>query len=197
MTSELIDAAARPRWSAREQEFLTITLRLLQEHGYDRLTVDEVAAEAKASKATLYRRWPSKTDLVVAAFIEGVRIQARPPNTGSLREDLLAIGGMICATAGTHAPTVRAVLNEISRTPALREAMQTEFLDERHALFDEVLEAAVRRGEINADAVNPELWNVLPGYLVFRFLLPTPPPDAETVRALVDEVVLPSLTRKT
>ena len=71
---------------------LAVTLRLLQEHGYDGLTVDAVASAARASKATVYRRWPSKAELVLAAFIEGVRQVAVPPNTGTLRGDLLTVG---------------------------------------------------------------------------------------------------------
>ena len=69
-----------------------MTLQLLQEHGYDRLTVDAVAAKARASKATVYRRWPSKAELVLAAFIEGIRQVAVPPETGTLRNDLLRVG---------------------------------------------------------------------------------------------------------
>ena len=72
-------------WSPREAELLAVTLELLQEHGYDRLTVDAVAAKARASKATVYRRWPSKAELVLAAFIEGIRQIAVPPDTGTLR----------------------------------------------------------------------------------------------------------------
>ena len=66
-------AAESSQWSPRETELLAVTLRLLQEHGYDRLTLDAVAATARASKATVYRRWPTKAELVLAAFIEGIR----------------------------------------------------------------------------------------------------------------------------
>ena len=81
-----------PRWTEREAELLAATLRQLQEHGYDRLTVEAVATEAKSSKATMYRRWPSKAELVLAAFIEGTRVSEVPPHTGSLRGDLIGIG---------------------------------------------------------------------------------------------------------
>ena len=81
----------------RESELLSVTLQLLQQHGYDRLTVDEVAATAHASKATVYRRWPTKAELVLAAFVEGVSQDAEPPDTGSLREDLIRIGDTVCA----------------------------------------------------------------------------------------------------
>jgi AcrR family transcriptional regulator len=182
-------------WSPRETELLTVTLQLLQEHGYDGLTVDAVAAAARASKATVYRRWPSKAELVLAAFIEGVRQATAPPNTGTLRGDLLRLGEQVCAQAQQHASTMRAVLSEMSRNPALSDALQREFVDDRKALMRLVLEQAIDRGEIDAGAVSDEVWDVLPGYLVFRFIIPGRPPTRRTVRALVDEVVMPGLTR--
>lgn len=182
-------------WTEREAELLTVTLRLLQSHGYDRLTVDAVAAEAKASKATVYRRWPSKADLVLAAFVEGTRESAVAPRTGSLREDLIAIGTAVAAQAREHTSTMRAVLNEMSHSADLRTAMQDKFVRHRHTMIEEVLAAAVDRGEIDAEAINPEVWDVLPGYLVFRCLISERMPTDDTVRTLVDEVLLPGLRR--
>lgn len=84
--SQNVDVAGTSIWSPREVELLDVTLQLLQENGYDRLTVDAVAATARASKATVYRRWPSKAELVLAAFTEGRPISAtRPPNGTSPR----------------------------------------------------------------------------------------------------------------
>ncbi len=186
--------AASP-WTPRETELLDVTLQLLQEHGYDRLTLDAVAAHARASKATVYRRWPSKAELVLAAFIEGCRQIAVHPDTGSLRGDLLHLGSIISQQTHEQAGIIRAVLVEISRHPALHEAMQSEFLDQRKALLREVLHDAVLRGEIDADAISDELWDLLPGYLIFRSIMPNRPPTEQTVEALVDEVIIPSLTR--
>jgi AcrR family transcriptional regulator len=174
---------------------LAVTLQLLQEHGYDRLTVDAVAAAARASKATVYRRWPSKAELVLAAFIEGVRQVAVHPETGTLRGDLLHLGNLICRQACQQAGTMRAVLVEVSRHPALHDAMQHQFLDQRKALIQEVLRDAVLRGEIDAAAISDELWDLLPGYLIFRSIMQDRPPTEQTVEALVDEVIIPSLTR--
>ncbi|TRW82113.1 TetR/AcrR family transcriptional regulator [Mycolicibacterium sp. 018/SC-01/001] len=182
-------------WTEREAELLEVALRLLQTHGYDRLTVDAVAAEAKASKATMYRRWPSKADLVLAAFIEGTRESAKAPNTGSLREDLIAIGTNVARQAREHTSTMRAVLNEMSHSAELRAAMQDKFVRHRQVLIEDVLAAAVTRGEIEQAAIIPEIWDVLPGYLVFRCLISERPPTEETVRILVDDVLLPSLRR--
>src|SRR3979411_2506342 len=96
MTQTADQCADASPWSPREAELLAVTLRLLQEHGYDRLTVDEVASAARASKATVYRRWPSKPERVCASFIEGVRQVAVPPDTGTLRGDLLRLGEVCC-----------------------------------------------------------------------------------------------------
>lgn len=186
--------AASP-WTPRETELLDVTLQLLQEHGYDRLTLDAVAARARASKATVYRRWPSKAELVLAAFIEGVRQVAIHPETGTLRGDLLALGESCREQASQQAGTIRAVLVETSRHPALQDALKNQFLDQRKTLIHEVLRDAADRGEIDPSVISDELWDLLPGYLIFRIILPSRPPTRETVEALVDEVIMPSLTR--
>jgi AcrR family transcriptional regulator len=184
-------------WSPREAELLAVTLQLLQQEGYDGLTVDAVAATARASKATVYRRWPTKAELVLASFIEGVRQVAVAPETGSLRGDLMQLGEVICDQARAHASTMRAVMVEVSRNDALNDVMRHQFLDQRKALFEHVLGQAVDRGEIEADAVTEDLWDVMPGYLIFRSIWSARPPTRQTVAALVDDVMIPSLTRRT
>jgi AcrR family transcriptional regulator len=194
MSGRPVDASP---WSPREAELLAVTLQLLQKNGYDRLTLDAVATTAQASKATVYRRWPTKAELVLAAFIDGVREAAVPPDTGTLRGDLLALGEIILEQTHQHSGTIRAVLVEVSNNPALNEAMQREFIDQRKALLVYVLQQAVNRGEIDDAAISDELWDVLPGYLIFRSIIQNRPPSTDTVRALVDDVLIPSLTRST
>ncbi|MUL47074.1 TetR/AcrR family transcriptional regulator [Mycobacterium sp. CBMA293] len=195
--SDDMGATSSCPWSEREAELLAITLELLQEHGYDRLSVEAVATKAKASKATMYRRWPSKGDLVLAAFIEGTRSSAVPPHTGSLRGDLLEIGRSTCAQALEHTRTMRAVLNEMSHNPGLQAVMEQKFVAQRKVVIDGVLAEAVKRGEIDVSVINEEIFDLLSGYLVFRALVSDRPPTEETVRVLVDDVLLPSLTRTT
>ena len=197
MTQIADRSAESSPWSPREAELLAVTLRLLQEHGYDRLTVDAVASAARASKATVYRRWPSKAELVLAAFIDGICQVAVPPNTGTLRSDLLHLGETICEQGRQQASTIRAVLVEVSRHPALSDAMQHQFIDQRKALIRHVLQQAVDRGEIAEAAITDELWDLLPGYLIFRSIIPGRPPTRRTVQVLVDKVIIPALTRPT
>lgn len=185
----------KSRWTVREAELLAVTLRMLQTSGYDGLNLQAVATEAKASKSTLYRRWPSKEELVLAAFIEGTRASEVAPCTGSLREDLLQIGTSVCRQVSEHGSTMRAVLGELARSPALAAAFHDEFVLRRKRVFAEVIRDAVDRGEISAEVPDDELDDVLAGYLVFRSLVAADPPNQHTVRALVDQVLIPSLTR--
>ena len=191
--------AVRPAspWSPREAELLAVTLRLLQEHGYDRLTVDAVASTARASKATVYRRWPSKAELVLAAFIEGIRQVAVPPNSGTLRGDLLHLGE-VCLRAGPparqHHPrgTCRGVaLPCPQRRHAASIHRSAQGVDPAHPA------SGRRRGEIAEAAITDELWDLLPGYLIFRSIIPDRPPTRRTVQALVDNFIIPGLTRST
>ena len=189
------DGGTDSPWSPREAELLAVTLQLLQEHGYDRLSLDVVASTARASKATLYRRWPTKAELVLAAFVEGTRQVTADPDTGTLRGDLLRIGEQIRAHVSTHASTIRAVLMEISRSANLAAMLQEQFLAQRKALMRRVLARAVDRGEIEASAITDDLWDLLPGYLIFRSVLTGRAASRRTVQHLVDNVIIPSLTR--
>jgi len=124
-----------------------------------------------------------------------VRQIAVPPNTGTLRGDLLCLGETICQEGHRHASTIRAVLVEVSRHPALNDAMQHQFIDQRKTLIRHVLRQAVERGEIADAAITEELWDLLPGYLIFRSIIPSRPPTPHTVQVLVDDFIIPGLTR--
>jgi hypothetical protein len=107
----------------------------------------------------------------------------------------LAIGEQICAHVTTQAGTIRAVLVEIGRNAELNAVMQEQFLAQKEALMAEVLARAVDRGEIKRTAVTEDLWDMLPGYLIYRFVLSGRVPSSSTVNDLVDNVIIPSLTR--
>jgi AcrR family transcriptional regulator len=185
-------------WSQREAELLTVTLQLLQEHGYAGLTVDAVAATARASKATVYRRWPSKAELVLAAVVEGFRQVGDIPDTGTLRGDLIQIGEVIRVQTLKQASTIAAIFFEQSHSRELRRALGHEFVDKQQLWIHEIVLRAVDRGELGANALTDDLWDVLPGYLVFRCVFPIAggPPDPDIVRRLVDEVILPRFTHR-
>ena len=115
-------------------------------------------------------------------------VHATGPSTESARY-------AICAHAATHAGTIRAVLVEVSRSDQLRTILQEQFLDQRKALVMRVLTRAVDRGEIKDAATTEDLWDVLPGYLIYRSVLTARTPSGRTVADFVDNVLLPGLTR--
>src|ERR671938_713381 len=78
----------RPRDPSRDEVIRAAILRLLAEVGYGALTMDAVASEARVGKATIYRRWRTKQDLVVDTISELNRAEAVAPDTGSLEDDL-------------------------------------------------------------------------------------------------------------
>ncbi len=73
--------------------------------------------------------------------------------------------------------------------------MQEQFLDQRRALMSRILARSVDRGEIRASAITEDLWDVLPGYLIYRFVLTGNEPSRQTLEALVENVLLPGLMR--
>jgi AcrR family transcriptional regulator len=190
------DDPKTPQWSPRERELLTVTFELLQKVGYDRLTVDAVVAAAKASKTTVYRRWPSKAELVVAACVQGFQHAMIAPDTGTLRGDLIRIGEMALERLVHGSGTLAAVVPELSRSAELNAVVRRELVDRQEAVMRAVFQRAAARGEINAEAITSEMWDVLSGYLLMRFLVPVRSrPTNRTVQNLVDDVMLPSLRR--
>ena len=188
----LLGASLTPR----EKELLAVTLQVLSETGYDKLTVDQVVARAHASKTTVYRRWPSKAELVRAAFAHRTRgAFAIPPDTGTLRGDLLALAEMIVGVAGEYGRVIAGILAAGERSPRLRELLAKDLYDQRRDQVQGVLRRAATRGEIAQEAISDDLWDVLPAYILFRSLLDERPVPPATLRALIDEVLLPSLTR--
>jgi AcrR family transcriptional regulator len=185
----------RPRVEgAREEEILDATVRLLVEVGYDKLTLDAVAAEARASKATLYRRWKGKAELVVDA-VHRAKACGGPidVDTGSLHGDLLA---MACRTGGlideVPLSVFAGLMSAMHHDPDLMAAVHERFLGPRMELATKVLERARLRGEIGPEVDIRLLSAVLPAMVLHRRLVMGEPIDARFVARVVNEVVVPA-----
>jgi hypothetical protein len=83
----------------------------------------------------------------------------------------------------------------LSRNPALNDAMRHHFFDQPEVSIQCILQRAVDRGEIDDATISNELWDLLPGYLIFRSIIPGRPPTYRTVQALVDYVIIRILQR--
>ncbi|WP_433518553.1 TetR/AcrR family transcriptional regulator [Nonomuraea sp. CA-143628] len=176
---------------AREAELLGVVLDVLRETGYDRLTIDAVAARAKAGKHTVYRRWPSKAELVVAAFVNAVSTTPVAPDTGELRADLLGLMESLVGELARLGDVVAGLVGEILHNADLARAVQQNYVATRRRLTLEVFERAWTRGELSRSADTDLLWQVGPAVLFFRALVSGEPVDSELARRLVDHVVLP------
>lgn len=190
---------ARPRVEGeREQEILQATVEILCEQGYDRLTMDAVAARCKASKATLYRRWRSKPSLVVDAVRRCKEEAHVDHDTGTLRGDLVAsfCGPHGMARDEETTGLLAAVVTALHTDPEFAAEFRSGFLMPRVAANQRMFERARDRGEI-PDSVDLTLVGpLLPAVLLHRAFIFGEPVTEELVRRVIDEIVLPAVTRR-
>lgn len=188
-------ARGRPRDEHLEQRIVDAVGRLLAEQGYDGVTFEEVARRSGASKSSLYRRWRSKQEMVIAALKAGParRDPTEPVDTGSLRGDLLMLCRRLDRTmraAGSKAAML--LLHAGLEDPELCEAIETSVGPTGARLPRGVIDAAVRRGELPADVDPFPFEEVVGAALLLRAVNGLLVDDAY-LEVLVDTVLLPSL----
>jgi AcrR family transcriptional regulator len=189
-------APSRPRVEGdREDEILDATVELLLEVGYDRLTMDAVARRARASKATLYRRWDDKPSLVVDAMVRAKQApQIESHDTGSLRGDLLST---FCGAHGMrHKETtgmLGAVITALSSDAEFATRFREAFIAPKVAVSREIYQRAIERGEIPSDVDIDVIAPALAGILLHRSFVLGLVPDDETVERVIDHVILPAV----
>lgn len=185
----------RPRDAEREVEILAVVATLLAERGYDGVSFEEVARRAGASKPTLYRRWRSKREMVVAALKAGPARREDPDaiDTGSLRGDLLALCRRLDATMrATDGPTALLLLQAGLEDPELGEEMERTLGPTGARLPAPVLDAAVRRGEL-PDDVDPFPFEEVAGAVLLLRRLTGLDTGPAYLEALVDAILVPAL----
>jgi AcrR family transcriptional regulator len=189
---------ARPRVAGtRESEILDAAVHLLCEVGYDRLTMDAVAAEARASKATLYRRWTSKPSLVVDAILRTKEaLQVPEVDTGNLRDDLVQ---MACGQGGLSddrsSALMAAMVTALHHDPEFAEEFRTRVIGPKLEVSRRIFQRARERGEITADLDLDLLVPALAGIVLHRSFVLGHPTDEKTVARVVDEIIVPAATR--
>lgn len=188
----------RPRDASRDAAIRAAVLELLAETGYAGLTVEGVAARARAGKATIYRRWPGKAELVLSTVRSLGDVAPAPPDTGSVRDDLVSLlSSLGLALRGPLGTVTTAVIGEIAGSPELRAAL----LDGPWRRVDEaltrVLRRAADRGEVPAGAPGDLVRELVGSALVRRLVFTGEPVDEPFVRTLVDRALLPLLATGT
>jgi AcrR family transcriptional regulator len=161
----------RPRSEASHQANIQATLDLLVEGGYGSLTMDGVRTRAGVGKATIYRRWSSKEELVRDAIVF-LHDEFDTPDTGSLRGDYAALAAVVRASASRGGATLMPrLLGEAVNDPELFAIFRANLVEPRRAALRAVLERAVGRGEIR-EGIGLELMvDLFAGPAVYRLLI--------------------------
>lgn len=187
--------AGRPRDDERESDILRAVADLLGEVGYDALTFEAVARRAGASKATLYRRWKTKREMVIAAIKAGPARVDGPVDidTGSLRGDLLALCERLVQTMMAADGSMSLLLLQAGlEDPELCEEIERTAGPTGARLPKSVLEAAIRRGELPS-GTDPFPFEEVVGATILLRRLNGLCIDDRYLRALVDSVIVPAL----
>ncbi|WP_411088755.1 TetR/AcrR family transcriptional regulator [Streptomyces sp. 061-3] len=178
----------------RETELYEAVLALLREVGYDALTMDAVAARIHCSKATLYRQWTGKPELVAKALRHNKPVNLADIDTGSLRGDFHQMARMDNGKLEKDSALIRGLIHAVHSNPDLLQALRDLLIDPELTGLDELLRRAVDRGELRADT--PALHfvpHMLVGALIAHPLTEEQPIDQPFLRRYIDAVVLPAL----
>lgn len=182
---------------ALDGEILRATADLLEQLGYDAMSIEGIAARAGVGKATIYRRWSGKAPLVLDAVRARNPVFGDSPDTGELRTDLLALFADLTSQLDASAfAQIAGVLVAIRGDAELRQAVNDLVLGTWARATRAIIERAVARGEIVArpDTVLALIVKVGPSVLAVRYITSDGPVDTALTTRLVDEVLLPILT---
>ena len=161
----------RPRSTQSHQAMLQATLELLGEVGFDRMSIEAIAARAGVGKTTIYRRYSSKEELVADA-IESVREEIVIPNTGNFQSDLDAL--IENAAAITLSPigrqTVATIVSSAASNPQFAQIYWTKYLEPRRKTFAIVLERAKARTEIPTDLDSDLVFDTMSAIMLYALI---------------------------
>jgi AcrR family transcriptional regulator len=165
-------APGRPRSEASHQAIIRATLEGLLEEGYKALTMEGVRARAGVGKATIYRRWSSKEELVRDAIVF-MHDEFDVPDTGSLRGDYEAIAGLVRASAqrAGAATFMPRLLGEAVNDPELHAIFYEHLVKPRREALGVLLQRAVGRGELRDDVDVELMIDLFAGPAVYRLLI--------------------------
>ncbi|MCU1603675.1 MAG: Transcriptional regulator, TetR family [Modestobacter sp.] len=182
----------RPRDPSRDGAIRAAILTVLAEAGYAGLTMDAVAAAAGVGKATIYRRWRTKSDLVADAVRS---LQADPdtaPDTGSLEEDLrILLHGLVATVNGPLGAATLSLLSALPHEPELRAAFENGPMGRWSDSFRTVWAQAEKRGEVRAGVVGTAIASTASAAILQRWLFSDEPVDDAYADEVLADVVLP------
>lgn len=180
----------RPRDPEADGRILDAAAELILAHGFDNMTVDDVAARARVGKATVYRRWAKKEDLAVAAMGQLYDAQMPVVDTGSIKGDLRAMFTQVLTFANSEQGSayIRTCIAESVRDPRIA-ALYRAANNQAEAGAREVFLRAIDRGEVRRDANVSVAVQIMAGILTVRTITEMSIPEPSEVESLVDLVL--------
>ena len=175
----------RPRDAQAERAILQATVELLSEVGFNQLSIEAVAARAGVGKPTIYRRWPSKPELVLDA-VERLAPPFPTADTGDPLTDLRQIVPELIVGL-TSSPVARATI-ALAGDAEMTRRLGEQYLWPRRAGIAAILHRAIAAGELRADVDVEMAIDLMLGASVYRWLVTAQPVDADTARRVVDTV---------
>jgi AcrR family transcriptional regulator len=170
------------------------TLQLVAEHGFDRVTMDQIAEATHSSKATLYRQWGSKAALVTDAMVCTVEDHHDPVDTGHLRSDLHQMLTEEKPRGIDDGKLVGALLHAVRTHPELEQALREKVFFVGRERIGLIAARAVERGEVAADCPGIDyIPLLLIAQVILQPVLDGTPWDDATKLHYVDDVLLPIL----
>lgn len=183
----------RPLDSSRDDALRLAALTLLAEQGYDRLTIEAIAAQAGASKATIYRRWSNKAELVIDA-LACKKADFEAPDTGSLAGDLDAFVARISSDElPIDASVVIGLVSALPHDSQMRSVVHERLVEPQLRAMTTVLRRAQGRGEIAAELDLELIVSVVPATILYQILHLGQAPDREFFRRVFYAIVLPAV----
>ena len=179
----------------REAELYEAVLDLLREVGYDALTMDAVAARTKSSKATLYRQWGGKAELVAKAVRHNKPGRPTDVDTGTLRGDMHAmVAREDDCRIEQNSALMRGLAMATHNNPDLLQAFRELLIEPEMEEFRVVTQRAIDRGEVRADCPALEfVVHMMIGAFATRTVIEDLPPTKDYLTSYIDAVVLPAL----
>jgi AcrR family transcriptional regulator len=180
----------RPREARTDRAIVSATLELIADRGVDGFRMEDVAARAGVGKAAIYRRYASKDELVVAV-VAALVSEIELPDTGTTREDLLALmrDAVAVYRDPIHAGVMPSLVGAMRQRPELARAVRDGFLAARRDALRAVLERGVARGDLRADLDFELARDVLGGPLFYRLLITGGPLDERLVEGVADLIL--------
>ncbi|MEI6648319.1 MAG: TetR/AcrR family transcriptional regulator [Actinomycetes bacterium] len=192
--SLMTSCPVRRRGDALVEAIFAATIEILAESGYSGLSMEAVALRSHTGKASLYRRWSHKVDLVVDALAYEIDRCSAPLDFTDLRTGLInKMEWMSQAFSGNLGKATAGCISEFTREPKLQEAAELRIISPRREEMMASLQAAAQQGQIRPESISPILPTLAMSFSMHTLTFEGRPPNHEEIVQFVDTVMMPLL----